>query len=443
MVGMQTVARARPDGTTLLLTTTTAALLPAFDMPLPIDPQKDLTAVAQLADIPVLLGVSTRHPAKTLAEFAAWLKAQPGTVPWATSSTGGLPHLWGDAELKLGRKMEHILYKAAAEACAPRRPRAGLRRHDADRPADPRRRARLIVGAPGASPPARCRPAGSACRTSRPPSFGVTAPAGTPADVIATYNGAINAALSMARADPPANSHRRHAAGLCRAAGERNRALAQGDQGGQHPAAGIGGVAAAGGKSHAWRVQCRRHASGGQEAAAEDRLRLHRGRRRGRGRAGHERDAFRQHRIVPRYLVDVSVRDQSTTLFGRTYSSPIGIAPTGLAGLFRRGADLMLAEAARDANVPFIMSGSSTGSMEALGKLAPDHGWYQLYSAKDQAVSEDMIKRAGDAGLRTLVFTVDVPEGSNRERNEERLRPLKLTWAETRGCAIPAGWRNT
>ena len=110
--------------------------------------------------------------------------------------------------------------------------------------------------------------------------------------------------------------------------------------------------------------------------------------------------AFRKARIVPRYLVDVTMRDQSTTIFGRTYSSPIGIAPTGLAGLFRRGADLMLAEAARDANVPFIMSGSSTGSIEDLGKLAPDHGWYQLYSAKDQSISEDMIKRAGDAGLQ-------------------------------------------
>lgn len=140
--------------------------------------------------------------------------------------------------------------------------------------------------------------------------------------------------------------------------------------------------------------------------------------------------AFRKARLVPRYLVDVSMRDQSTTLFGRTYSSPIGIAPTGLAGLFRRGADLMLAEAAREANVPFIMSGAATGSMEALGKLAPDHGWYQLYSAKDQAVSEDLIKRAGDAGLKTLVFTVDVPEGSNRERNIRNgfSRPLKMTW---------------
>jgi (S)-mandelate dehydrogenase len=141
--------------------------------------------------------------------------------------------------------------------------------------------------------------------------------------------------------------------------------------------------------------------------------------------------AFRRARIVPRYLVDVSVRDQSTTLFGRTDSSVIGIAPTGLAGLFRRGADLMLAEAARDANVPFIMSGSSTASIEDLGKIAPDHGWYQLYSAKDQSVSEDMIKRVSDAGLKTLVFTVDVPEGSNRERNVRNGwgRPLKLTWS--------------
>jgi L-lactate dehydrogenase (cytochrome)/(S)-mandelate dehydrogenase len=141
--------------------------------------------------------------------------------------------------------------------------------------------------------------------------------------------------------------------------------------------------------------------------------------------------AFRQARIVPRYLVDVSVRDQSTTLFGRTYSSVIGIAPTGLAGLFRRGADLMLAEAAREANVPFIMSGTSTASIEDLAKVAPDHGWYQLYSAKDQAISEDMIKRVGDAGLKTLVFTVDVPEGSNRERNARNGwgRPLKLSLA--------------
>ena len=76
--------------------------------------------------------------------------------------------------------------------------------------------------------------------------------------------------------------------------------------------------------------------------------------------------------------MDVTKRDLSTELFGRRYSSPVGIAPTGIAALFRPGADMMLARAARDANVPFIMSGTGTGSIEELGRIAPEHGWYQL-----------------------------------------------------------------
>ena len=75
---------------------------------------------------------------------------------------------------------------------------------------------------------------------------------------------------------------------------------------------------------------------------------------------------FERHRIVPRYMVDVSKRTQTTELFGRTYSQPVGIAPTGGAALFRPGADLMLAAAARKANVPFIMSGASTDTIEVL-----------------------------------------------------------------------------
>ena len=58
-------------------------------------------------------------------------------------------------------------------------------------------------------------------------------------------------------------------------------------------------------------------------------------------------DAFKQYPLVPRYGIDVTTRDQSTSLFGRTYSGPVGIAPTGGAGLFRRGGDMMLAEAAQ------------------------------------------------------------------------------------------------
>jgi (S)-mandelate dehydrogenase len=151
--------------------------------------------------------------------------------------------------------------------------------------------------------------------------------------------------------------------------------------------------------------------------------------------------AFRRYQLVPRYGVDVRTIDQTTTLFGRTYSIPIGIAPTGLAGLFRRGGDLMLAEAAKFANVPFIMSGASTALIEQLGNLAPEHGWYQLYMARDRKISEDMVRRARDAGLSTLVITVDVPTNSKRERNLRNGfgRPFKLG-VKTRleACLHPA-----
>ncbi len=128
-------------------------------------------------------------------------------------------------------------------------------------------------------------------------------------------------------------------------------------------------------------------------------------------------EAFHKHRLLPRYLVDVSKRDQSQTIFGRTYSSPFGISPTGGVGLYRPGGDLMLAEAAAAANIPFIMSGMSNASMEAAARVAPNHTWYQLYAARDMNISDDLVRRARDAGLNALVLTVDVPVHSKRERN--------------------------
>jgi L-lactate dehydrogenase (cytochrome)/(S)-mandelate dehydrogenase len=153
-------------------------------------------------------------------------------------------------------------------------------------------------------------------------------------------------------------------------------------------------------------------------------------------------DAFQRQLLVLRHGVDVTKIDQSTSLFGRTFSGPIGIAPTGLAALFRRGADLMLAEAARNANVPFIMSGTSTASIEDLARIAPEHGWYQLYIAKDRKISVDMVRRAREAGLTTLVITVDVPINSKRERNLRNGfgRPLKLGLKmKLEACRHP-GW---
>jgi L-lactate dehydrogenase (cytochrome)/(S)-mandelate dehydrogenase len=127
--------------------------------------------------------------------------------------------------------------------------------------------------------------------------------------------------------------------------------------------------------------------------------------------------AFQKHRLLPRYLVDVSKRDQTRTVFGQKFNSPFGISPTGGAGLFRHHGDLLLAEAARDANIPYIMSGGSNDTIEAAARIAPKNHWYQLYAARDPAINADMIRRTADAGLGALVLTVDTPVSSKRERN--------------------------
>lgn len=152
--------------------------------------------------------------------------------------------------------------------------------------------------------------------------------------------------------------------------------------------------------------------------------------------------SFARHRLVPRYMVDTSRRDQSVELFGHSYASPFGIAPTGMAALFRADADLILARAAAAANIPFIMSGASTASIEAAAQIAPAHTWYQLYVARDRKISEDMIRRADAAGLSALVLTVDVPISSKRERNQRNgfELPLKLKWSKSLEALMHPGW---
>ncbi|MBO9355900.1 alpha-hydroxy-acid oxidizing protein [Bordetella petrii] len=141
------------------------------------------------------------------------------------------------------------------------------------------------------------------------------------------------------------------------------------------------------------------------------------------------RRVFESYALVPRYLVDVTKCDQSVELFGRRYDSPFGVSPMGLAGLVHRGVDLMLAAAAARANVPYLMSTASNDSIEAAAKVAPDNAWFQIYATSDQTINDDLIRRARDLGLKTLVVTVDVPVNSNRERNRRNgfSRPPKMT----------------
>lgn len=141
------------------------------------------------------------------------------------------------------------------------------------------------------------------------------------------------------------------------------------------------------------------------------------------------REAFQQYRLLPRYLVDVSQRDQSTVLLGRRYASPFGISPTGLAGLFRPDADRMLAQAAREADIPFLLSSAANGALEDIAPLAPEHVWFQMYCTSDERINADLVQRARRAGVRVLVVSVDVPVNSNRERNRRNgfSRPFRMT----------------
>jgi L-lactate dehydrogenase (cytochrome)/(S)-mandelate dehydrogenase len=69
--------------------------------------------------------------------------------------------------------------------------------------------------------------------------------------------------------------------------------------------------------------------------------------------------------------------------FSAEIFKPVRISPTGGTSLFRNHTDLMLAEAARDANIPYIMSGGSSETIEACARIAPKNHWYQLYAARN------------------------------------------------------------
>lgn len=127
--------------------------------------------------------------------------------------------------------------------------------------------------------------------------------------------------------------------------------------------------------------------------------------------------AFRKRTFVPRYLLNVESRVHRTMLFGKQYERSFGISPTGFASLFRPGADLMLARSASKAGIPFVLSGASNSSIEAVAKVAPCNTWFQVYGTRNRDITTDLLDRASGAGIETLVVTVDVPVTPKRTRN--------------------------
>ena len=129
------------------------------------------------------------------------------------------------------------------------------------------------------------------------------------------------------------------------------------------------------------------------------------------------RDALDRVRLVPRQLVDATRCDPGAELCGRRWSYPFGIAPIGLAGLARHGADAALAQAAAEAHIPYILSTAATTTIEAVARVASGHLWFQLYVTRDREITRDLMRRAQEAGVEVLVVTVDSQVPGRRERN--------------------------
>jgi tripartite-type tricarboxylate transporter receptor subunit TctC len=117
VLGTDVVAKARPDGYTIAISSAGAlAISPTMER-VSYDPLKDLQAVTVVAKVPEMLVVASNVPARDMKELVALANAQPGKLNFASSGPGSLPHLAGEL-LKLTAKIDivHVPYRGAAPA---------------------------------------------------------------------------------------------------------------------------------------------------------------------------------------------------------------------------------------------------------------------------------------------------------------------------------------
>jgi len=116
-IGSEQVARAAPDGYTLLLGTIANATNMSIYKNMPYDTLRDFAPVTQTMSAPSVLVVTNALPANNLKELIALAKAQPGKLSFASSGAGGSPHLAGELlKLRAGIDLIHVPYKGAAPA---------------------------------------------------------------------------------------------------------------------------------------------------------------------------------------------------------------------------------------------------------------------------------------------------------------------------------------
>lgn len=126
---------------------------------------------------------------------------------------------------------------------------------------------------------------------------------------------------------------------------------------------------------------------------------------------------IREIELAPYYLRNYKAPDLKTELFGHVYDAPFGVAPVGLQGLIWPNLPEILAKAAFQHNIPFILSTVTTSGIERISELTEGKAWYQLYHPAEETVTNDILKRLAAANYPVLVLLSDVPSFGFRPRD--------------------------
>jgi tripartite-type tricarboxylate transporter receptor subunit TctC len=114
MIGTDQVAKAAPDGHTLLIVSSTHVISPWIYKNVPYDPIKSFTTVSKLVDSPYVLLTNPKLPAKNVQEFIALAKAQPNKIHYASSGNGSAQHLIGGLFASMtGTQLKHVPYRSS------------------------------------------------------------------------------------------------------------------------------------------------------------------------------------------------------------------------------------------------------------------------------------------------------------------------------------------
>ncbi|AJY63435.1 FMN-dependent L-lactate dehydrogenase LldD [Burkholderia glumae] len=119
-----------------------------------------------------------------------------------------------------------------------------------------------------------------------------------------------------------------------------------------------------------------------------------------------------------RVLKEVGDVDLSTRIFGQQLALPVALGPVGLTGMYARRGEVQAARAASAKGVPFTLSTVGVCSIEEVQSQVARPIWFQLYVLKDRGFMKNVLERAWAVGIRTLVFTVDMPVPGARYRDK-------------------------